>query len=131
MVDTPEEPHPQPEPKKEQRAQSKPKEEPHAQPEPKEEQRAQSKPKEEPHAQPEPKEESRPKPKSKLGSNAARKICVPWRERCWLSISEAQQITGEGRTKLYESIATEKLLAKKCGRRRLVSVTSLLKYCGE
>ena len=56
---------------------------------------------------------------------------IPLRERCWISVDEACQVAGEGRTKLYELMASNKLLTKKVGRRRLVNVRSLLEYCGE
>lgn len=59
------------------------------------------------------------------------KGAVPLRERCWVSVDEASQVAGEGRTRIYEQIALGKLLTKKAGRRRLVSVASLLEYCGE
>lgn len=46
-------------------------------------------------------------------------------------MAEAGQVAGEGRTQIYEIIATGKLLTKKAGRRRLVSVASLLQYCAD
>lgn len=59
------------------------------------------------------------------------KSVVPLRDRCWVSVHEATQVAGEGRTKIYEMIAIGKLLTRKAGRRRLVNVASLLEYCGE
>jgi hypothetical protein len=64
-------------------------------------------------------------------SNRSQRAVVPIRERCWVSIDEARQMTGEGRTRIYELIALGKLLSKKVRRRRLVNVASLLDYCGE
>jgi hypothetical protein len=64
-------------------------------------------------------------------SNHSQRAVVPIRERCWVSIDEARQITGEGRTRIYQLIAFGKLQTKKVGRRRLVNVASLLNYCGE
>jgi excisionase family DNA binding protein len=61
----------------------------------------------------------------------SRREVVPLRDRCWVSVNEAIQVTGEGRTKIYELIALGKLLTKKTGRRRLINVRSLLEYCGE
>jgi hypothetical protein len=61
----------------------------------------------------------------------SRREVVPLRDRCWVSVNEAVQVTGEGRTKIYEHIALGKLLTKKTGRRRLINVRSLLEYCGE
>ncbi len=56
---------------------------------------------------------------------------MPLRDRCWVSVDEASQVTGEGRTRIHELIALGKLLTKKVGRPRLVSVRSLLEYCAE
>jgi excisionase family DNA binding protein len=61
----------------------------------------------------------------------SRREVIPLRERCWVSVEEASQVAGEGRTKVYELIALGKLLTKKTGRRRLINVQSLLEYCGE
>jgi hypothetical protein len=66
-----------------------------------------------------------------LRSGPTKKCVLPLRERCWVSIDEARQVAGEGRTKIYELIALGELLSKKVGRRRLVNVVSLLDYCGE
>ena len=68
---------------------------------------------------------------AEANSNPPRRAGVPLRERCWISVAEARQVAGEGRTKIYELIALGKLLSKKVGRRRLVNVRSLLEYCGE
>lgn len=61
----------------------------------------------------------------------SQRAAVRLRERCWVSVNEASQVAGEGRTKIYELIALGKLLSKKVGRRRLVNVRSLLEYCAE
>jgi hypothetical protein len=66
---------------------------------------------------------------AKTNSDRPRREVVPLRERCWVSVDVASQVTGEGRTKTYALIALGKLLSKKVGRRRLVSVRSLLEYC--
>jgi hypothetical protein len=70
-------------------------------------------------------------PSRKRRSDAEKKVMVPLRERCWVSVDEASQVAGEGRTRIYELIAIGKLLTKKVRRRRLVNVVSLLEYCGE
>jgi hypothetical protein len=64
-------------------------------------------------------------------SNRSQQAVVPLRERCWVSVDEASQVAGEGRTRLYELIRLGKLLTKRAGRRRLVNVASLLEYCAE
>ncbi len=58
-----------------------------------------------------------------LRLEAAPKSVVPLRERCWVSVDEARQVTGEGRTKIYELIALKKLLTKS-GAAAFVSVVS-------
>jgi hypothetical protein len=68
---------------------------------------------------------------AEANSNRPRPAVVPLRERCWISVDEARQVAGEGRTRIYELIAIGKLLTKKVRRRRLVSVRSLLEYCAE
>jgi excisionase family DNA binding protein len=65
-----------------------------------------------------------------VDSGSSKKGVVPLRDRCWVSVDEASQVAGEGRTRIYELIALGKLLTKKVGRRRLVNVTLLLEYCG-
>jgi hypothetical protein len=55
---------------------------------------------------------------------------VPFHERWWCSISEAQQLTGLGRTKLFEAVAEKKIVSKKEGSRRLISVPSLMETYG-
>jgi len=64
-------------------------------------------------------------------STSGPKGVMPLRDRCWVSVDEASQVTGEGRTRIHELIALGKSLTKKVGRRRLVSVRSLLEYCAE
>jgi hypothetical protein len=68
---------------------------------------------------------------SESKAGRSRREVVPLRDRCWVSVNEAVQVTGEGRTTIYEQIALGKLLTKKTGRRRLINVRSLLEYCGE
>jgi hypothetical protein len=68
---------------------------------------------------------------AKTNPNRPQRAVVPLRERCWVSVDEASQVAGEGRTRIYELIALGKLRTKKAGRRRLVSVPSLLEYCCE
>jgi hypothetical protein len=77
------------------------------------------------------KEELSNQPLPKRGSQAAKQIVVPLRERCWISVREAHQVAGEGRTKFYSHLRENLILTKKVGRRRLVSVASLLEYCGQ
>ncbi|TMJ52404.1 MAG: helix-turn-helix domain-containing protein [Alphaproteobacteria bacterium] len=51
---------------------------------------------------------------------------MPFAQRLTCTISEACQVTGLGRTKLYELIGAGHLLTTTVGRRRLVMVRSLL-----
>ena len=51
---------------------------------------------------------------------------VPFRERIWCSVEDACDVAGLRRTKIFAMIATGELASKKEGRRRLVSVASLL-----
>ena len=76
-------------------------------------------------------ETAQPLAEGRVNSKSWRKGVVPLRERCWISVDEASQVAGEGRTRTYELIALGKVLTKKVGRRRLVSVRSLLEYCAE
>jgi len=76
-------------------------------------------------------EELSMQPMAKCGSQAAKEVVVPLRERCWVSVREAHQVAGEGRTNFYSHLRENLILTKKVGRRRLVSVASLLEYCGE
>jgi hypothetical protein len=55
---------------------------------------------------------------------------IPFEQRWWVSISEAQQATGIGRTRLFEAIAKNKIVSKKVGSRRLLSVRSLVAMYG-
>jgi excisionase family DNA binding protein len=50
---------------------------------------------------------------------------IPFAERLSCTIDEAREVTGLGRTKIYELIATGQLIATTVGRRRLVMVRSL------
>jgi predicted Zn-ribbon and HTH transcriptional regulator len=54
---------------------------------------------------------------------------VPFPERQWVSIVQACEISGEGRTKIYEHLKAAKIESKKQGRRRLISVPSLMRHC--
>jgi hypothetical protein len=76
------------------------------------------------------KEELPEQPLPKRGNEAAKHVVVPLRERCWISVREAHQVAGEGRTKFYSRLRENRIVTKKVGRRRLVSVASLLEYCG-
>lgn len=51
---------------------------------------------------------------------------VPFRERIWCSVEDACDVAGLRRTKMFEMIAASELASRKEGRRRLVSVASLL-----
>jgi hypothetical protein len=70
-------------------------------------------------------------PSTGTHSNRSQKSVVPLRERCWISVREAHQIAGEGRTIFYAHLKADLIVTRKIGRRRLVSVPSLLEYCGE
>ena len=50
------------------------------------------------------KEELSTQPLPKRGSEAAKDVLVPLRERCWISVREAYQVAGEGRTKFYSRL---------------------------
>ena len=50
---------------------------------------------------------------------------IPFGQRLTCAISEACEVTGLGRTKLYELIGTGQLATTTVGRRRLVLVSSL------
>ena len=45
-----------------------------------------------------------------------------------LSVSEFCELAGIGRTKLYQEIAANRILAKKCGRRTIIHVSELEKW---
>ena len=51
---------------------------------------------------------------------------IPFDQRITCTIDEACEVTGLGRTKLYELIGAQHLVTATIGRRRLVSVSSLL-----
>jgi excisionase family DNA binding protein len=55
------------------------------------------------------------------------KSAVPFAQRVSCSVSEACAVTGLGRTKLYELIGSGVLDTTLIGRRRLVSVKSLIR----
>ena len=50
---------------------------------------------------------------------------IPFVQRLTCTISEAREVTGLGRTKLYELIGTGHLITTTVGSRRLVLVSSL------
>src|SRR5216684_2844749 len=58
--------------------------------------------------------------------NVAEAVAIPFAQRLSCTIAEACQVTGLGRTKLYELIAEGHLATTTIGRRRLVLVRSLL-----
>ena len=60
-------------------------------------------------------------------SRPSRTDSVPFAQRVTCTIPEGCQVTGLGRTKLYELIGGGYLSTISIGRRRLVHVTSLLK----
>jgi excisionase family DNA binding protein len=55
---------------------------------------------------------------------------IPFADRITCSIPEACEVTGLGRSKLYELIGREEIESKTIGRRRLVVVRSLLTLFG-
>lgn len=59
-------------------------------------------------------------------SEAARSQTVPFVQKLTCTINEACEMTGLGRTKLYELIGNGRLATATVGRRRLVVVRSLL-----
>ena len=59
-------------------------------------------------------------------SEAVRPHTVPSAQKLTCTINEACEVTGLGRTKLYELIRDGKLATTTVGRRRLVMVRSLL-----
>jgi excisionase family DNA binding protein len=59
-------------------------------------------------------------------SEAGEPKTIPFAQRLTCTISEACQVTGLGRTKLYELMGAGHLLTTTVGRRRLVMVRSLL-----
>ena len=58
--------------------------------------------------------------------NAVEAVAIPFRQRLSCTIAEACEVTGLGRTKLYELIGNGHLATTAVGRRRLVLVRSLL-----
>jgi len=54
---------------------------------------------------------------------------VPFTQRRWCIVHEACQYSGFGRTRLYEEIGAGRIESKLEGRRRLVSVPSLIARC--
>jgi len=59
-------------------------------------------------------------------SEAVRPQTVPFAQKLTCTINEACEVTGLGRTKLYELIGDGHLATTTVGRRRLVMVRSLL-----
>jgi excisionase family DNA binding protein len=59
-------------------------------------------------------------------SEAVRSRTVPFAQKLTCTINEACEVTGLGRTKLYELIGDGHLTTTTVGRRRLVVVRSLL-----
>jgi hypothetical protein len=54
---------------------------------------------------------------------------LPFTERRWCSVAEACQFSGLGRTRIFEELAAGSIESKRDGRRRLVSVPSLIARC--
>jgi hypothetical protein len=54
---------------------------------------------------------------------------IPFTERRWCSVAEACQFSGLGRTRLFAELAARRVESKLEGRRRLVSVPSLVARC--
>jgi hypothetical protein len=55
---------------------------------------------------------------------------LPFTERRWCSVAEACQFSGLGRTRIFEELAAGGSIESKLeGRRRLVSVPSLIARC--
>jgi excisionase family DNA binding protein len=59
-------------------------------------------------------------------ANAVEAVAIPFALRLSCTIAEACEVTGLGRTKLYELIGDGHLVTTTVGRRRLVLVRSLL-----
>jgi excisionase family DNA binding protein len=59
-------------------------------------------------------------------ANAVEAVAIPFAQRLSCTIAEACEVTGLGRTKLYELIGGGHLATTTVGRRRLVLVRSLL-----
>jgi len=59
-------------------------------------------------------------------ANAVEPTAIPFAQRLSCTIGEACEVTGLGRTKLYELIGDGHLATTTVGRRRLVLVRSLL-----
>lgn len=57
---------------------------------------------------------------------AAEPSSMPFAQRITFTIEDACEVTGLGRTKLYELIGAGRIVTTKVGRRRLVVVRSLL-----
>jgi excisionase family DNA binding protein len=58
-------------------------------------------------------------------ANAVEAVAIPFAQRLSCTITEACEVTGLGRTKLYELIGSGCLATTTVGRRRLVLVRSL------
>jgi excisionase family DNA binding protein len=65
------------------------------------------------------------------GANALEVVAIPFAQRLSCTIAEACEVTGLGRTKLYELIGEGHLATTTVGRRRLVLVRSLLSLLGD
>ena len=52
-------------------------------------------------------------------------------EQTFFTVAEICEMTGLGRTKIYEEINNGRLDAKKCGRRTLVTANSFNKWISE
>lgn len=61
-----------------------------------------------------------------LSAPAAEPSTMPFAQRLTCTIDDACEVTGLGRTKLYELIGTGRIVTITIGRRRLVVVQSLL-----
>jgi excisionase family DNA binding protein len=61
-----------------------------------------------------------------LSAKAAEPGTMPFAQRLTCTIDEACEVTGLGRTKLYELIGAGRIVTTTIGRRRLVVVRSLL-----
>jgi excisionase family DNA binding protein len=59
-------------------------------------------------------------------TNAVESAAIPFAQRLSCTIAEACEVTGLGRTKLYELIGDGHLATSTVGRRRLVLVQSIL-----
>ncbi len=56
---------------------------------------------------------------------------IPFRERIWCSVRDACEVTGDGRTKIFDKVRTGRIVSKKDGARRKLSVRSVLEDAAE